>query len=462
MGWLEHDAEEIRDNCFKVIQQGLTNAYRNGIQKEDIKTIGLTNQRETVVAWNKHTGKPYYNSIVWNDQRTSDICSKWIDLHKGNKNVHSQINGLPINTYFSAFKIKWLLENVEGLKKEQDQGNVLYGTMDSWIVWNLTNKLHITDVSNASRTYLMNLNNLKYEQSIIKEFDINGKSLPEIRSSSEEYDKIKFEPLSGIPLGSILGDQQAASLGHGLFDIGNSKNTYGSGCFLLVNQGENIQIQPKTNLLTTVLYQLGKNAKPVYAFEGSIEAGALTLNWARDKLNLYTDFNDLQSQIDSVQDNGGVYFVPTLNGAFSPYWDPSATGTMVGMSLYTQKGHILRSILESIAYRTKDVINEVEKNGIKIDYLNVDGGVTDNKFLMHFQSDLLQKPIIKNKILDSTCMGAAFAAGLSAGIYKDLNEIKSFIEVEEEIQHNQQNREIFQQYYKNWEKAIPRALNWEK
>ncbi|KAL4512767.1 hypothetical protein ABPG72_017452 [Tetrahymena utriculariae] len=459
-GWLEHNAEQILVNTHLTIKNTITRLEEQGYKRANIKTIGITNQRETVVAWNKNTGKPYHNAIVWSDTRTHEICKRWLAKHENNSNIYSKITGLPINTYFSAFKIRWLIENVPEIQKELDE-NVIFGTMDSWVIWNLTNKLHLTDVTNASRTFLLNINTLQYEDKILNEFGIPSKCLPKVLSSAEDYGVIENGLLKGISIGACLGDQQAASLGHGLFQVGDSKNTYGTGCFLLVNIG-NTPVYKEGGLLTTVLYKLGQDKPTYYAFEGSIEVGGSSINWARDNLGLFKTYDELQKLVESIDDSGDLCFVPAFSGLFSPYWREDAAGCILGLSLHTKREHILRALLEGIAYRTKDVIETVEScTGNKIESLKVDGGLTNSAFLVRFQADILQRKVLQTRVAESTCLGVAFAAGLTAQIYKDIEDIKKCIQIDRQIEPHIEFQEKQKQLYKKWQLAVEKSLKWK-
>ncbi|KAL4449588.1 hypothetical protein ABPG74_007411 [Tetrahymena malaccensis] len=460
-GWLEHNAEQILENANKAIQNTVRKLEQDGFSVSQIKSIGVTNQRETVVAWNKQTGKPYNNALVWSDTRTREICKKYLEKNNGNANHYSKITGLPINTYFSSYKIRWLIENVPQIRQDLFK-DVVFGTMDSWLVWNLTKGNHFTDVTNASRTSLLNIKNLKYEKSILNDFEIPEETLPKVLSSSQEFGIIQDGPLKGIPIAACLGDQQAASVGHGLFNLGDSKNTYGTGCFFLVNTGTEPRFVEGGGLLTTILYKLGKDEPTVYGFEGSIEAGGSSINWARDNMGLYKDFHDLKDLIDKTKDTQGVYFVPAFSGLFSPFWREDAAGCILGLTMHSKREHILRALLEGIAYRTRDVVEAFEATaGKKIDSLKIDGGLSKNKFLMQFQADILQKDIYQTKVVDSTCLGVAFAAGLSSNVYKDVEELKQYIEIETKVSYNPQFSNQAEEQYKKWKKAIQRSMDWK-
>jgi glycerol kinase len=450
-GWVEHDASEIWEKTQKVIIGGISKAQ---IKVKEIASVGITNQRETTVIWNKKTGKPYYNAIVWQDVRTSEMIKK---ISIENRESIKNKTGLPLNNYFSAIKIKWLLENIPGLKEDAKKGDALFGTIDSWLIWNLTGGVHVTDVTNASRTMLMNLKTLDWDEDLIKIFDIPLKLLPKIKSSSEIYGNVKGI-LESVPISGDLGDQQAALFGQTCFKAGEVKNTYGTGCFMLLNTGENPVFSSK-GLLTTVAFKIGKE-KAHYALEGSVAIAGALVQWLRDNMGIINKSSEVEKLAEKVKDNGGVYFVPAFSGLFAPYWRDDARGTLVGMTRYSNKNHIARASLEATTYQTKDVLEVMqEESNIKINQLKVDGGMVVNNLLMQFQSDILNIPVIKPKVIETTALGAAYASGLAVGFWKNKEELiknwsqgKKWDPVMEKIKR--------EGYYNKWKKAVEKSMNW--
>ena len=450
-GWVEHDPNEILDNTIKVIGNTLNSS---GIKTSEIAAIGITNQRETAVVWNKNTGNVYYNAIVWQDTRTAEIC-KNLASHEA---IIKEKTGLPVATYFSASKIKWLLENVKGLREDAETGTALFGTIDSWIIWNLTKGLHITDVTNASRTQLMNLETLQWDDELLQLFNIPQKMLPKILSSSEVYGTAKL--FDDIPIAGILGDQQAALFGQTCFQKGDAKNTYGTGCFLLMNTGNDIT-HSQNGLLTTVAFQLMDQA-PVYALEGSVAMAGSLVQWIRDNLGLIVESHEINEMAEQADDNGGVYFVPAFSGLFAPYWNSRARGTIVGLTHFADKNHIARAVLEASAFQTKDVFEAMQKDsGINLTKLKVDGGMTASKLLMQFQADILNIDVVLPKIAETTALGAAFAAGLATGFWTNFEELNQVVQTKKtwipKMEENTRNK-----LYKNWQKAVGRSLDWEE
>lgn len=450
-GWVEHDPLEIWQNTTKVMQIAVEKAK---ISDSEIAAIGITNQRETSVIWNQKTGKPYHNAIVWQDTRTEKICD---DL-KENQELIRQKTGLPIATYFSATKIKWMLENVAGLKENAEKGNALCGTIDSWIIWKLTGGIHITDVTNASRTMLMDLKTLCWDKELLELFGIPENMLPKIHSSSEVYGTIKNIFSRKIPIAGILGDQQAALFGQTCFEKGDAKNTYGTGCFLLMNTGRKI-VHSKNGLLTTVGYQL-KKEKPIYAIEGSVAIAGSLVQWMRDNLNLIKRSAEINDLAEQVQDNGGVYFVPAFSGLFAPHWNGKARGTIIGLTHFANKNHLARAVLESIAFRTRDVFEAMQKDaGLQITSLKVDGGMTVSDLLMQFQADILNAEVILPKVGETTALGAAYAAGLAVGFWQDLAELKQNWKERTRWQPEIADADR-KRLYNKWKKAVLRSLDW--
>ncbi|MBT3756699.1 MAG: glycerol kinase GlpK [Candidatus Cloacimonetes bacterium] len=450
-GWVEHDPLEIWRNTQKVIRDIINKAK---ISEDQIAAIGITNQRETTVIWSKNTGKPYYNAIVWQDTRTNKICRAL----ENRKDLFQQKTGLPIATYFSGPKIKWLLNNVKDLRKAAENGEAIFGNMDSWIVWNLTKGKHITDVTNASRTMLMNLQTLDWDDELLTTLDIPRKMLPKICSSSEIYGKTKTAFRNEIPISGILGDQQAALFGQTCFQKGDVKNTYGTGCFILLNTGNEI-CPSKNGLITTVGYQI-KDQKPVYALEGSVAIAGSLIQWIRDNFSLIKESREINELAEKVPDNGGVYFVPAFSGLFAPYWNSEARGTIIGLTHFVNKSHIARSVLEATAFQTRDVFEAMQKDsGLDINELRVDGGMTASKLLMQFQADILNASVIVPVIAETTALGAAYAAGLAVGFWKN----------KKEMQNNWKEKKIWKpgmtekdrsNLYSKWQKAVKRSLDW--
>ena len=454
-GFVEHDPLEIWENTKSVILQTLK---KTNIKEENIATIGVTNQRETTVIWNKKTGKPYHNAIVWQDTRTAKICQ---NLQPKNKVIQNK-TGLPLATYFSAPKIKWLLQNLKNLETEIQSNNILFGTIDSWIVWNLTGGknggIHITDVTNASRTMLMNLETLNWDEELLAIFDIPKNILPKICSSSEIYGKIDF--LKNVPLSGILGDQQAALFGQACFQKGDAKNTYGTGCFLLLNTGNKI-VHSKFGLLTTVGYKIGKQPA-IYALEGAVALAGSLVQWLRDNFGLIEKSEQVTELATTVEDNGGVYFVPAFSGIFAPYWNNSARGTICGLTHFSNKGHIARAVLEATAFQTKEVFDAMQKDAkIELMNLKVDGGMTVNNLLMQFQADLLDIELTRPKITETTALGVAYAAGLAVGFWQNVEELENNWQKDKSWQSNMTDKKR-QQFLQKWQKAVKKSLHWEE
>ena len=452
-GWVEHDPLEIWQNTKKVIKVTL---QESKISEDQIAAIGITNQRETIVIWNKNTGKPYSNAIVWQDSRTDKIC-KSLEKHE---KLFQQKTGLPIATYFSGPKIKWLLDNVKGLRKAVENGDAIFGNMDSWITWNLTSGKHVTDATNASRTMLMDLVTLDWDDELLKILDIPRKILPKICSSSEIYGKTKTAFKKEILISGILGDQQAALFGQTCFQKGDVKNTYGSGCFILLNTGNEI-CHSKNGLLTTVGYQI-KGQKPVYALEGSVAIAGSLIQWIRDNFGLITESHEINDLAERVKDNGGVYFVPAFSGLFAPHWNPDARGTIIGLTHFVNKSHIARSVLEATAFQTRDVFVAMQKDsGFNIKKLKVDGGMTASKLLMQFQADILDASVILPNITETTALGAAYAAGLAIGFWKSTDELQKNWKEKENWSSNMTEKKR-EKLCAQWQKAVKRSLDWEK
>lgn len=456
-GWVEHDPMEIWGSQSGVMREVIETA---GIAPSEIASIGITNQRETTVVWDKHTGKPIYNAIVWQCRRTSDICD---DLkNRGLEDKIKEKTGLLIDAYFSATKVKWILDNVEGAREKAQNGELLFGTIDTWLIWNLTRgKVHVTDYSNASRTMMYNIKQLKWDEDILRELGIPKTMLPEVKPSSYVYGNTDEQMLAGarIPISGCAGDQQAALFGQTCFEEGTAKNTYGTGCFLLMNTGENL-VKSKHGLLTTIAW--GIDNKIEYALEGSIFMGGASIQWLRDELRIIKTAEDSEKYATRVLDTNGVYIVPAFTGLGAPYWDMYARGTMVGLTRGAKKEHIIRATLESIAYQTKDVLKAMEQDSnIKLKLLKVDGGASKNNFLMQFQSDILNVEIDRPKVVETTALGAAYLAGLSVGFYKSKDEITSKWAVDKRFKPGM-DKEKIDKLYSGWSKAVSRALKWAK
>lgn len=456
-GWVEHDPMEIWGSQSGVMREVIETA---GIAPSEIASIGITNQRETTVVWDKHTGKPIYNAIVWQCRRTSDICD---DLkNRGLEDKIKEKTGLLIDAYFSATKVKWILDNVEGAREKAQNGELLFGTIDTWLIWNLTRgKVHVTDYSNASRTMMYNIKQLKWDEDILRELGIPKTMLPEVKPSSYVYGNTDEQMLAGamIPISGCAGDQQAALFGQTCFEEGTAKNTYGTGCFLLMNTGENL-VKSKHGLLTTIAW--GIDNKIEYALEGSIFMGGALIQWLRDELRMIKTAEDSEKYATRVLDTNGVYIVPAFTGLGAPYWDMYARGTMVGLTRGAKKEHIIRATLESIAYQTKDVLKAMEQDSnIKLKLLKVDGGASKNNFLMQFQSDILNVEIDRPKVVETTALGAAYLAGLSVGFYKSKDEITSKWAVDKRFKPGM-DKEKIDKLYSGWSKAVSRALKWAK
>lgn len=452
-GWVEHDALEIWQRTQEVMAGALA---KSGLSSADIAAIGVTNQRETTLVWDKNTGEPVYNAIVWQDTRTDAIISKF--AKQGGQDRFRKKTGLPLATYFSGPKIKWILENVKGAKERAKKGDLLFGNMDTWIIWKLTGK-HVTDVTNASRTMLMNLKSLDWDAEILKVMGIPRDMLPEIKSSSEVYGYVgSGAPLRGVPVAGDLGDQHAALFGQTCFKAGEAKNTYGTGCFMLMNTGEK-PVQSKAGLLTTLGYKIG-DKKPVYALEGSIAIAGALVQWLRDNLGMIEKSSNVEDLAKTVEDNGGIYFVPAFSGLYAPYWKSDARGVIVGMTRYVNKGHVARSALEATAYQTREVLDAMEKDsGVKLRTLKVDGGMVFNEMLMQFQSDILNVPVVRPKVAETTALGAAYAAGLAVGFWKDTDELKKNWGQDKEWKPDM-NTKTRANLYAGWKKAVTRTFDW--
>jgi glycerol kinase len=457
-GWVEHDPAEIWNNTREVIGQALSRA---DITRHDIVAVGITNQRETAVVWDKTTGKPVYNAIVWQDTRTQSIVDR-LSEDGGSERFKAKV-GLPLATYFSGTKIVWILENVEGAREKAEAGDLLFGTTDSWVLWNLTGGVdggvHVTDVTNASRTLFMDLETLQWDDEILGIFGVPRSMLPEIKSSSEVYGQVESSSLlREVPIAGILGDQQAATFGQAAFDTGESKNTYGTGNFLIFNTGEEI-IHSKNGLLTTLGYKLG-DAPAHYALEGSIAVTGSLVQWLRDNIGLIQSAPEIETLAKTVDDNGGVYFVPAFSGLFAPYWRADARGALVGLTRFVNKGHIARAALEATAFQTREVLDAVNADsGVDLTELKVDGGMIANNTLMQFQADIIGVPVIRPVVAETTALGAAYAAGLAVGFWSDLDDLRKNWQEDSRWEPQMEEAERARQI-RNWKKAVTKTFDW--
>ncbi|MCS7179063.1 MAG: glycerol kinase GlpK [Anaerolineae bacterium] len=460
-GWVEHNPMEIWERTQQVIRVAL---QKNGIDPNEIAAIGVTNQRETTVVWDKKTGKPYYNAIVWQCTRTKDICEEL--AREGGQDRFRPKTGLPLATYFSGPKIQWILDNVPGVRAAAERGDALFGTIDTWVIWWLTGGpeggAHVTDVSNASRTMLMNLETLDWDPEILEVLGIPRPMLPEIRPSSDP--KIYgYTPKDGpfgisIPVCGDLGDQQAALVGQTSFNPGEAKNTYGTGCFMLLNTGTT-PVPSKSGLLTTLGYQFG-DAPAVYCLEGSIAITGALVQWLRDNLRFFDFSKHIEDYARSVPDSGGIYFVPAFSGLFAPYWRLDARGVIVGLTRYITKAHICRAALEATAYQTREVLDAMEKDsGVRLTALKVDGGMVFNELLMQFQADILGVPVIRPVVAETTSLGAAYAAGLAVGFWSGLDDLRRNWAVDK-VWEPQMDPETRERLYRGWRKAVERTFGW--
>jgi glycerol kinase len=460
-GWVEHNPAEIWQNALDVIQGALLKANISG---SDLAAIGITNQRETTIIWEKNTGKPFTNAIVWQCTRTDEIC-KELSREQGQNRFRDK-TGLPITTYFSGPKIKWILDNVAEAKAAADKGNALFGTMETWLIWWLTGGpkggAHVTDVTNASRTMLMDIDSRRWNDDILKILGIPKQILPRIVPSSDSNPwggTLKNGPLSAaVPVCGALGDQQAALLGQACYDMGEAKNTYGTGCFLLLNTGHT-PVASRHGLLTTLGYQIN-DQRPVYCLEGSIAITGALVQWLRDNLGLITSASEIEELAKTVENNGGVYFVPAFSGLFAPYWRSDARGVIGGLTRFVNKGHIARAVLEASAYQTRDIVEAMNKDsGVELTKLKVDGGMVGNELLMQFQSDILNVPVVRPKVSETSALGAAYSAGLAVGFWEGLNDLRRNWEEDKTWQPTIAS-EIMEKYYREWKKAVDRTFNW--
>jgi glycerol kinase len=456
-GWVEHKATEIWANVQEVVAGAISKA---GITKNDVKAIGITNQRETTLLWDKKTGEPVHNAIVWQDTRT-DALTRELGRNVGADRWRRE-TGLPLSTYFAGPKARWLLDNVDGLRERAERGDILFGTMDSWVIWNLTGGTnggaHVTDVTNASRTMLMNLHTMEWDQRICDSMGVPSAMLPKIKSSSEVYGTAKGGALDGVPVASALGDQQAALFGQCCFSEGDAKSTYGTGTFMLMNTSTK-PVNSYAGLLTTVGYRIG-DQPPVYALEGSIAVTGALVQWMRDQMGLIKTAPEIETLASSVEDNGGAYFVPAFSGLFAPHWNPDARGVIAGLTGYVTKAHIARAVLEATAWQTREISDAMTKDsGVELTTLKVDGGMTANNLLMQTLADVLDAPVVRPLVAETTALGAAYAAGLAVGFWPDTEALRAnWRRAAEWTPHMESG--VRDREYKNWLKAVERSKGW--
>jgi glycerol kinase len=452
-GWVEHDPMEIWRNTEDVIKAAL---QAKNLNLRDLVAVGITNQRETTLVWDRETGEPVHNALVWQDTRVDQLARGY--AADGGADRFREKTGLPLASYFSGLKLKWLLDNISGLRARATKGKIAFGNIDTWLMWKLSNGgVHATDVTNASRTQLMNLGTLGWDEEMLLAFDIPSRMLPQICSSSQVYCEAQGV-LNGVPIAGILGDQQAALVGQACFEPGEVKNTYGTGCFMLMHTGEQI-CQSKSGLLTTVAYRLGQS-KPCYALEGSVAIAGALVQWLRDNLGIIKTAPEIETLAQTVEDNGDVYIVPAFSGLYAPYWRDDARGIIAGLTRYSRAGHFARAALEAVAYQTCDVADAmVADSGIDIKELRVDGGMISNQLLMRFQADILNVPVIRPEVAETTALGAAYAAGLAVGMWKDTHELHANWKASEKWNPNMPD-ESRKSFRADWKKAVGRSFGW--
>jgi glycerol kinase len=456
-GWVEHDAEEIWRRTQQVIRQAMDQA---GVKASAVAAIGITNQRETTVVWSRTTGKPLHHAIVWQDTRVAEEVAR-LSRETGDDFFRSR-TGLPLSTYFSALKLRWILENIPGARRAAEAGEILFGNIDTFLLWHLTggteNGLHLTDVTNASRTQLMHLKTLQWDPELLRAFAIPEQVLPRICSSSEVYGHVAEGPLRGVAIAGILGDQQAALVGQTCFKSGEAKNTYGTGCFLLMNTGARA-VESKHGLLTTVAYRMGTQPAQ-YALEGSVAIGGALVQWLRDNLGLIQSSAEIEDLARTVADNGDVYIVPAFSGLYAPYWKDSARGVIAGLTRFANKGHLARAVLEAVAFQTREVVEAMEQDsGIALEVLRVDGGMVRNDLLMQFQADILDRPVVLPRIQETTGLGAAYAAGLAVGFFPSMDALRDQWNAEK-TWNPKMDKTKRAQMYRQWKKAVLRSFDW--
>jgi glycerol kinase len=456
-GWVEHDPKEIWARCTEVLDEALEQAGGN---TDDIAAMGITNQRETTVVWDRNTGEPVMNALVWQDTRTDKLVDQ-LSGDGGQDRFRSKV-GLPLATYFSGPKVSWILDNVEGARDRAEAGDLLFGNIDTWCIWNLTGGtdggLHITDVSNASRTMLMDLESLTWDADIAGTIGVPMSMLPEIRASSEAYGEVKNGSLTGVQIAGDLGDQQAATFGQACFDVGEAKNTYGTGNFLLLNTGTEA-VQSKNGMLTTLGYKIGDN-DAVYCLEGAIAITGALVQWLRDNLKMIKAAPEVEELAQTVEDNGGLYIVPAFSGLFAPYWKSNARGVFAGLTRYVNAGHIARATLEATAYQSREVVEAMNQDsGVDLESLKVDGGMVGNDLLMQFQADLLGVPVIRPEVAETTALGAAYAAGLATGFWASEDDLRNNWAEDKRWEPTMDSAKR-DEYYKFWKKAVTRTFDW--
>jgi glycerol kinase len=452
-GWVEHDPEEIWFRTQQVIAEALA---QKQLGPKDLAAIGITNQRETTVLWDRKTGRPVYNALVWQDTRVGEMVAELAAA--GGSDRFRPRTGLPLSTYFSSLKIRWLLEHVPGVRERAEAGDILFGTIDSFLTWRLTGGLHITDCTNASRTQLMNLETLDWDPELLRDFGIPRQMLPTICSSSEVYGNARLDAVKGVPLAGILGDQQAALMGQACFRSGEAKNTYGTGCFLLMNTGPAI-VPSRFGLLTTVAFRLGDQA-PLYALEGSVAITGALVQWVRDNFGLIRESGEIEALARTVEDNGGIYFVPAFSGLYAPYWKHTARGIIAGLTRHSNKGHLARAVLEATAFQTRETLEAMEKDsGIALEALRVDGGMVGNELLMQFQADIIGREVVRPAVQETTALGAAYAAGLAIGFFEGVDELRSrWVAARTWKPAMEASRR--ESMYALWKKAVSRSFDW--
>jgi glycerol kinase len=456
-GWVEHDPEEIWRQTQNVIQEAMDAAH---LRPQDLAAIGITNQRETTVVWDRKTGKPVYNALVWQDTRVASDVTEF--AAHGGQDRYCARTGLPLTTYFSGPKIRWILAQVANARARAEAGEIIFGNIDTYLIWHLTGGaqggVHVTDVTNASRTQLMKIHSLEWDREILRDFDIPLQMLPQIRSSSEVYGTARLPAIAGVSLAGDLGDQQAALVGQACFQPGEAKNTYGTGCFMLMNTGDK-PVFSNYGLLTTVAYKFGA-APARYALEGSIAITGALVQWLRDNLGLIENSSDIEGLARTVEDNGGVYFVPAFSGLYAPYWKDDARGVIAGLTRYANRGHIARAVLEATAFQVRGVVDAMAKDsGIALDVLRCDGGMVVNDLLMQFQADLLAKTVVRPQVKETTALGAAYAAGLAVGFFKNTDELVANWK-EDRRWEPKMSEELRERQYHFWEKAVSRSFDW--